>query len=382
MRCVVFGWLCAALLWCPSVFAAASPVDQAVALLCNKRVAVLGELPSHGEARAFVAKAAIVRGLVERCGFGAVLWESPIYDFVAMEADLKSGSATPLQFDNAIYKFWWAKELRDWRGWLFESAMAGRLRLGGIDDQLSITSAARSSLPARVAARLPADRADTCRAVVARNMQWSYDDEHPFDETEKRALSHCVRLAAAAPASRDSDEAFLIENLDGSIRRDIDAMDALDRDGAMYRNLLWYQKRWPQGTKIVVWTATVHASRRAGDLKAKPLGAWLADSQGDSFGNIGFTALAGNSSMAGHPIKPLPALPAGSLEARALGRSSSEVFLDARALRELGGTQSRLYGTPGTGDWATRFDGVIVFREEIPASFEPLATGASTASPP
>ena len=52
---------------------AASATDQAVDLLCDKRIALLGELPSHGEARAFAGKAAVARALVERCGFDAVL---------------------------------------------------------------------------------------------------------------------------------------------------------------------------------------------------------------------------------------------------------------------------------------------------------------------
>lgn len=46
---------------------------------------LLGELPSHGEARAFEAKAAIARRLIERCGFNALLFEAPNYDFLGFD---------------------------------------------------------------------------------------------------------------------------------------------------------------------------------------------------------------------------------------------------------------------------------------------------------
>jgi len=42
--------------------------------VCDREVVLLGELPTHGEARAFQAKAAIVDRLVERCGFDALLF--------------------------------------------------------------------------------------------------------------------------------------------------------------------------------------------------------------------------------------------------------------------------------------------------------------------
>ena len=73
------------LLSSPRALAASSATEQAVALLCDKRIALLGELPSHGEARAFAGKAAIVRALVDRCGYSALLFEAPIYEFVALE---------------------------------------------------------------------------------------------------------------------------------------------------------------------------------------------------------------------------------------------------------------------------------------------------------
>ena len=107
--------------------------------LCKKQIVVLGELPSHGEARAFQAKARIVQRLVEDCGFDAVLFESPIYDFLEFQRAAAAGSATPAQLDRSIGRFWLTRELAEWRQWLFQRAR-NALVLGGLDDQVSVTS--------------------------------------------------------------------------------------------------------------------------------------------------------------------------------------------------------------------------------------------------
>ena len=43
-------------------------------LACRNDIVLLGELPSHGEAKTFGLKARIVQALVERCGFDALLF--------------------------------------------------------------------------------------------------------------------------------------------------------------------------------------------------------------------------------------------------------------------------------------------------------------------
>jgi erythromycin esterase-like protein len=346
---------------------AASATDQAVDLLCEKRIALLGELPSHGEARAFAGKAAVARALVERCGFDAVLFEAPVYGFVALEPMWAKGKASQQQLDAAIGNFWRASELSAWRAWLLKEANAGRLRLGGIDDQVSNTSTwAQSKLPALVAAHVAKDEQGGCEEGVRRHLAWSYDDEHAFDDAAKRALGRCSGSAAAGSVDAPGDAGFLLANFDSTVQREIEAMSAIDRDAVMQRNLMWYLRRLPADAKVVVWTANVHAAKRSGDLEWKPMGAWLAESHGGELGVVAFTALGGRSSMAGQPAKELPALGAASLEAKALADGRDEAFLPATTLRDYGTVQSRLFGKLTTNEWATRFDGVVVYRNELP----------------
>jgi erythromycin esterase-like protein len=374
----------AALLILPSQAWAQQPTDSLAAearvvdAVCAKQVVVLGELPSHGESRAFQAKARIVERLVERCGFDALLFEAPVYEFVGFREAVAQGRAAPAQLDRAIGRFWWTRELAGWRRWLFHRATAGGLVLGGLDDQAggATSDHALATLPGLVAAWSPAGSASECEQAVARNLHWRYDEAgQRFDEPERIRLQRCARAAADALAARAgrgaaTPERVMAENLASYYDRQRGSPGARDRDEAMYRNLLWHRERMSRDAKIIVWTATVHAARLQGGRPEKPLGARLAEQWGDRLAVIGFTALGGRSSMAGMPSRPLPDAPPGSLEALATGSGAAAAFLDASALRRIGTVPSRLLGRFTSADWSDYFDGVVVFREEVAPTFE------------
>jgi erythromycin esterase-like protein len=152
-----------------------------------------------------------------------------------------------------------------------------------------------------------------------------------------------------------------------------------DRDEVMAQNLEWWSARLPRDAKSGVWTGTTHASRAAGTVAAlatQPLGARLTERYGDQLAVIGFTALQGQWSRAGHPSQPLAELPPDALEARALasgaaGDRPAWAYLDGPALRSLGAVPSRLFGRVIAIDWSTAFDGVLVIRDEAAPTFEP-----------
>jgi erythromycin esterase-like protein len=343
--------------------------------LCSKEIVVLGELPSHGEARAFRAKARIVRRLVEECGFDAVLFESPIYDFLEFQRAAAAGSATPSQLDRAIGRFWLTRELAEWRQWLFQRATTRSLVLAGLDDQVSVTSDhARATLPALVASFVPMEKKSDCERGVARNLYWRYDSAQKFDEPERILLDQCAQLSAAGAArAKDRDvttEPILLENLATYFGRQRDTSLAPDRDAVMYRNFQWHHTRMRPRSKMIVWTATVHAARRKGVLSRTPLGAQLAAEWRDRVAVVGFTALGGQSSMAGRPSRALVVLPPGSLENRTSRQDTTWTFLTPRELRDLGNVPSRLFGRIVSEDWSGYFDFVLVIRDEIAPVFE------------
>jgi erythromycin esterase-like protein len=379
---------------------------RVAAAVCSKRIVLLGELPEHGEARGFGVKARVVERLVTSCGFRAVLFEAGSYDFFGLEraiatparASDAAGRADSLELAlaRAIGGLWWTRELAGWRRWLVHEAVAGRVAIGGLDDQPSATAAyARATLPGLVGAAAPPARAAECREAVARHLGWGYTATLPYDSTERVRLADCTQLAAARPLGRTSTASpvgrrtpddVMLDNLASYFARERGTAERgaaapPDRDLVMARNLAWWTERLPNDARIVVWTATTHAARAPGaqpvlPLGVPPLGARLAERWGDQLAVIGFTALQGQWSRAGRPSEPLAPLPPNALEARALagaaaGDSAGWAYLDRATLRSFGSVPSRLLGKVTTTDWSTAFDGVLVIRDEGAPTFEP-----------
>ena len=346
-------------------------VDGIVGAVCQKQIVLLGELPAHGEALAFDAKSRVVDRLIARCGFTAILFEAPIYDFIGLERAVDARTAAPTQLDDAIGRFWWTRELTPWRRALFDATTRQRLVLGGLDDQVSVTSRyASSALPRLVAAASSENTAADCRQAVSRHVGWTYDASHPFDEREQTELLRCAqRAAGAAAASRsfDSADRVMVESFARYADRQRTGGTS-SRDESMFRNLAWYLERLPANSRVVVWTATVHAARQRGSLSEVPLGARAVERWGDRVGAVGFTARAGYSSRAGRPATPISEAPAESLEAIAT-RDAAWALLDSEKLRAMGRVPSRLLGKFVSDTWSDYFDAVVVIRQEVAPTF-------------
>jgi erythromycin esterase-like protein len=350
-----------------------SIVDGVVNAVCQKQIVLLGELPTHGEAHAFDAKSRIVDRLMAQCGFTAILFEAGIYDFLGLERAAETRTATPEQLDNAIGRFWWTRELTPWRRALFEAATRKRVVVGGLDDQVSITSHyAQAALPRLIAAASSESTAAECRQTVSRHVAWTYDARNPFDEREQLRLQQCARDAAdAAAANRSLDAADRV--MLASFARYADRQRpgvTSSRDESMYRNLVWYVERLPADSRVIIWTATVHAARQRGSLAEVPLGARVVERWGDRVGAVGFTAYAGYTSRAGRPASPIADAPSDSLEATATSEAAW-ALLDSGKLRTLGRVSSRLLGTFVSETWSDDFDAVVVIRQEAAPTFDP-----------
>jgi erythromycin esterase-like protein len=352
---------------------APSIVDGVVTAVCQKQIVLLGELPSHGEAHTFDAKSKIADRLMAQCGFTAILFEAPIYDFIGLERAAAARAATPEHLDNAIGRFWWTRELTPWRRTLFEAATRQRVVVGGLDDQISITSHyAKAALPRLIAAASSGTTATECRESVSRHVGWRYDAKTPFDEREQLRLQQCARHAAdAAAASRSIDAAdrVMLQSFARYADRQRPGVTT-DRDESMYRNLVWYLERLPANSRVVIWTATVHAARQRGSLAVVPLGARVVERWGDRVGAVGFTAYAGYTSMAGRPASPIADAPPASLEATATSESAW-ALLDSAKLRAIGRVSSRLLGKFVSETWSDYFDWVVVIRQEAAPTFDP-----------
>jgi erythromycin esterase-like protein len=216
-------------------------------------------------------------------------------------------------------------------------------------------------------------------------MNWTYADAQPYDEPEKARLADCARLAAnASSAKAAAADRVMLDDIATYFERERGAAGAgtakvMDRDEAMARHVAWWMSQLPPASKLVVWTATTHAARGGGAESTQPLGvmsmgARLAAQFGDRVAAIGFTALRGEWARAGRPAQTLAALPADSLEARALaaenGAATPWAFLDQAALSSIAAAPSRLFGKVMTANWADAFDAVVVIRDEVAPVFD------------
>ncbi len=319
------------------------------------------------------SKSKIADRLIAQCGFTAILFEAPIYDFIGFERAAATRTATPEQLDNAIGRFWWTRELTPWRRALFEAATRQRVVVGGLDDQVSITSHyAKAALSRLIAAASSESTATECRQTVSRHLGWTYDAKNPFDEREQLRLQQCARNAAdAAAANRSFDAAdrVMLESFARYADRQRQGMTS-GRDESMYRNLVWYLERLPANSRVVIWTATVHAARQRGSLSEVPLGARAVERWGDRVATVGFTAYAGHTSRAGRPASPISDAPPDSLEATATS-ASAWALLDSEKLRAIGRVSSRLLGKFVSETWSDYFDAVVVIRQEVAPTFDP-----------
>jgi erythromycin esterase-like protein len=352
--------------------------------LCGKQVALLGESGFHGEGKSVAFRAALIRRLVTRCGFRAVFFEASHDDFLAVERAAKRRQPlTEAMVSSAIGGKWNKDaELAPLVAFLAAEARAGRLTLGGLDDQLGSAGAFYSLdvMPAELAAALPPERREACRAALTQRLYYAYSDSSPHDPASIARLQSCLAEMRAALSASSGDRELRDERLEmiASAERDI-ARDFVPlkaniagRDRSMYLNFRWLAGRLPRGARIVVWAANQHIARDAAlDSDFTPggnLGAYIRHDYGARAFALGFTSASGSFRWTRKETKEIPAAAPGSLEAMLVGGTGEAFYAGPSRLRSLGLRSGALFNPqkPASARWADIFEGVVVFRAERP----------------
>jgi erythromycin esterase-like protein len=364
--------------WAPALQAAARD-------LCGKQVALLGENGFHGDGRTVTFKATLVWILVKRCGFGAVFFEASHYDFLAIDrAVRREEEVTPAMVESAIGCVWnQDSELAPLIPFLAREAGAGRVVLGGLDDQIGSAGAFYSleTMPAELAGFLPPRRREPCLTALRQRTMWIYSDASPHDPASVDRLRACtadiraaVNSSRAEPASR-ADYFEMLDNIDRAVARDFLPVKALvaGRDRSMYFNFRWLAGRLKRGTKIIVWAANSHIAKDAAlDPAFTPggnFGAYLHRDYGRRAFALGFSAAQGSFRWSKGETKPIPPAAPDSLEGQLIGRTTDEIaYAGPSALAALGARPGALFDHRNSpvARWADLFDGVVVFRSERP----------------
>ena len=382
MAVVAIRLLLAALLLVPSTPAVARPspvIDRVVSDLCRRDVVLLGEHAGHGDGRTIATKTQIVRQLVERCGFNAVLFEASYYEFANFRRRLHAGEpATREMLWSAVGGLWNRyAETQPLIDFLYDRARRRRLFVGGIDDQLSgwRQPYANDVMPAELAGLLPAERRTACEQAMHRRIYSDYPADAPASPATREQLRGCLReIRSVLVARGDSERLPLVDNSEWTIARDFTQPGApawmAARDASMAQNFAALRAARGPRAKVIVWAATVHVARSASfDARytgVDNLGAALSRAFGRRAFVLGFGAASG-SVMWGGQARTVPPVAPDSLESRALaGTAADIVYLGGRRLAGLGEINASLFSIdePQRAPWSRIVDGAIVFRAE------------------
>jgi erythromycin esterase-like protein len=364
--------------------------------LCNKQVALLGESPVHGFGKTLEFKVELVRRLVDECHYNAFFIESPAYDFINIQQKLISHqSITDAMISAAIGGLWANKEVQSLVPFLTQKVNAGRLNLGGLDDQLGRRTWAQHDMPTDLVQYLSTDERSRCLAILQKNTLWQYTDAAPYSPTDKAKIvgcldemeAHMAKTQESATHSADEDR-MMVESLMRNFARNFTEDDFSkpdqslkwnnDRDRSMYTNFQWWLSHLAPHSKVVVWAATVHTAKELTNVPKSegrvPLGSYIHQSFKDKAFSLGFTAYSGSYITVRPPAHQLSPAPADSLEARSFaGNDSQTSYLSREQLNKLGDIPARPLGASFTTTrWNDVLDGLTVFREERPPEVIPF----------
>jgi erythromycin esterase-like protein len=363
----------------------AEALEAATRDLCGREVVLLGENGYHGDGRTMAFKGLLIQELVRRCHFNAVFFEASHYDFVEISRRLRVGEpVTADMVSSAIGAKWNGDvEMQPLIPFLLTEAQAGRVVLGGLDDQVGSRGAFYSNdrMPAELAGYVVPSRQGPCQTLLHQRIHRGYPGTTPRSEPDYARLRACLaEMRVGIQGARMRDRAHraelldMVANIERNIARDFQAPPPLviGRDHSMFLNLRWLVARLPSRPKIIIWTANAHAARNSSiDLAFRGgpnLGSRVREIYGARSFALAFTAGAGSFRW-GNGSRPIPVALPDSLEAGALGGHNADaVYLGPARLAGMG----QIMGAAGDGHqfvlapWSRIYDGIIVMRSERP----------------
>jgi erythromycin esterase-like protein len=360
----------------------------ATTAVCSRDVVMLGESATHGDGHTEAFKVALVERMVNRCGFDSVIFEASHYEFLEIARKLRQSKAvSEAEVAGAIGGLWkFDEEFKPLVPFLLRKAIAGKISLGGMDDQLGEMGQdyANVVMIANLTMVLPQADGEACGLAMHRRI-YSEDAEGDGSATaDREKITAClieIRKSYAADKAADrfddgSNYKAWLEKID-AMQRWIDwgslagAQQMVGRDESMFRNFEWLRREEPRRRKVIVWAATVHVAKKGdptwGDRTGMNFGSLVQAKYGERAFSVGFAALGG-SYRQGREVKEQPVAPLDSVEARALGESGAEaVFVGPAELLAMGTRPGAIFRHAYEDlRWSQFVDGVVVFRMERP----------------
>jgi len=362
-------------------------LSSATQALCHSRVAMLGESATHGDGHTLAFKVALVERLVDRCGFDGVFFEANHDEFIHLNKLLRSGRAvTPDDLLSAVGGLWkFYREFEPLAPFLLERAKAGRVFLGGLDDQLAQLGQnyANVEMIAELTGLLPPPERQSCSTALHKRIYYDYSEAAPYSKLDRSQIDTCLsEIQAASVADKttkgeDREERLeMISATQRWISRDFspEAELIVNRDRSMFQNFEWLQSRLPKRHKVIVWAATVHIAKQAdptwGDHAGTNFGSFIHRKYRNHAYSLGFSALTGSYRQGKGKFPAMPSTPPDSVEARALqDAGTSAGYIGPSQLIAMGIIPAALFRHDyQTLPWSKFLDGVVAFRVEQPPS--------------
>ncbi|MCL1049936.1 erythromycin esterase family protein [Shewanella abyssi] len=359
------------------VLASQQPVngnlDTLVSDVCNKKVVLLGEDANHGSGKTIETKTLLIKRLIEECGFSAVFFESPVYDFLHFEHAVSINTATEMQLAQSIGGLWSrTKSIAPLIPYLYNKSVKGQVKLAGIDSQTGANQPfLQNELPKRFSGYLQGDRQQACESELYRYLNWQYDDTHLYNDETLRRIAECATEAKTkvdqmvTATSVTVEDKFMLDNFTKYLA--FPAGDYFNlRDQAMAENIAWHLSKLPADTKVIVWCATIHAARTLAPSSRISMGSYVHQSIKGEVASIGFSALTGSYGRSQSQSKTIEA---AELETLAFVDSAKDIaYFDKESLDRLGQISAHpiSYNKPATKNWSLVLDGLVVLRQEYP----------------
>jgi erythromycin esterase-like protein len=347
---------------------------------------MVGESATHGDGHTLAFKVALVERLVDRCGFDSVFFEASHYEFIDLNKRLRMGPAVApggvLSAVGGLWKF--NQEFQPLSSFLLSKAQAGKVFLGGIDDQLGQAGQdyANIEMVSELTNLLPQPERQACSSALHKRIYSDYADASPYSQADRAQIETCLsKMDRAIGPDKTTDRQIkgerreMISAARRWISRDFisDAESVVNRDRSMFQDFQWLLKQKPKRRKVIIWAATVHIAKQGsptwGDRSGTNFGSFVHQRYSGHAFSLGFSAATGSYKEVGRRgVQVMPVPPPDSIEAQAMrGNRSAAIYVgpaELAALRIAPGAFFR--HSYQILSWSALLDGVIVFREEYP----------------
>lgn len=354
--------------------------------LCHSHIVMLGESATHGDEHTLAFKVSLVKRLVDQCGFDALFFEASHYEFIALNRRLHKGqSVTASQLSAAVGGLWsFDQEFQPLPPFLLARAQSGKVFLGGIDDQLGQRGQdyANVEMITELTSLLAQPERQACSVALHKRIFSDYSKASPYTQSDRGQIETCLSEIDQANATNrtgdrgaEDERQEMVSATRRWIARDFrpDADYRVGRDNSMFQDFEWLLKQDPRRHKVILWGATVHIAKRAdpswGDSSGSNFGSLVRKSYGHRrVFSLGFSALAGSYRQPGAGVKAIPDPPTDSIEAQAVGESTSQaIYIGPARLAVMGTAPGGLFRhSYETLLWSSFLDGVVIFRQEYP----------------